>query len=774
MEIYRHRTFAFFMVFCFATHSGLLLYSAENSLGVVTGIEENYISVEFDSSVYLHPGTMVGIFGGDSIKRHPLTDEVVVKNLEQVAKAQVRGKGGHALEAKITWKNPEVEIKTGMDVIPLINEAAPNSPPILTGTIESIVTPLQSSAQITVPIQDPEGDDVFYIWELSGEDGKTGYLESRITRIPQNTWFAPGIESKVKLTVVATDIYGQMLQSSLDLLTSSLNNDWRTRTLKPFCKYGDNTSANSSMLTRDQRGHWWSVTADSIFSISPGWLHAEQFLVNTPGTPLKPMAIVPENNLIHLLDLNSPMVNVFEYNGILQRSYGINSGGTDIAISKEGVVFIADQSLGGIQVYEPDGPYRACLGRAGEGNDNFSGLKRITLDREGQVFALDRTTNVVHRFGRFQKRLPSWILNLTDGEGGVDLSWHPKGGLLLLLTSGRILRLDREGEVVTAFVESIAGLGIIQPEAAPESIYVDSSGDVFVTYPVDGIIVRYTADGNLYGFRGSPFWELSMFTTDCKGYIYGYHVNANTIFKLDSEGWIVQQIAVDNQKMLRPKTPSKLTVAPDGSMLVVLDSGNINLTQFYLLGSPEPIVFGQPGKNDGQFSMPIDVTMDEMGRSYVLDSKLNRISIFDRNGYFLFKFGQRGKSNDKLRRPASVTVTPDGKTIYIYDNYEIKKYAINHQAKTATHAGNMGDKGRRSGQFLKPAGIACDRQGLLYIADNGRKDLQVIDFRGDNAIVIYTNTFDDWEIEKVTEMMFNVDGKPYLIDSGTIIGLSWE
>ena len=767
------RVSAFIVIFVFAAFADIRLCAVETPLGVVIHAKGDDLTVKFDSSVHLEPRTMVAIFGATTIKKHPLTEEVVVEQLGQIAKGQIKGEGGHQFKVRITWKASGVDIKPGMDVVPLPHEAVPNSPPTQVGVINDVSAPLQTSVALSLPILDPDGDQVSYLWTIEGASGGIGYLEASVTRMPKNTWHAPGIKCDATLRVIATDDLGQKTEFSMRLSTVSLQNDWRSRTLKPFCRFGDNTSASSLCLTRDQQGQWWSVTDEAIFSISPGWFQADQHLASSPGTPLKPTAITSASHLIHLLDTNSPVINAYTHDGVLKRSYGINSAGTDIVISEQGVVFVADQSLGGVQVYEPNGAYRACLGRAGEGSEDFLGLTRITIDRGGQLYALDRSTSIIHRFDRLQRRLTSWTLSLGSGEEAVDSSWHPQGHLLLLLTSGKVIHLDDDGNIVKLFTGSAAELPYFRPVQPPGSVYVDRSGDIFVTYPKDGIITRYTSDGKFYGLRGSPFWELSMFTTDCRGYVYGYSTNAKAIFKLDPEGWIVQKIKASTNKVPSPKSPSKLAVTADGSILVVIDSGNVNLMQFDLTGSRDPIVFGQSGRRPGEFAAPIDAVMDEAGRCYVLDSKLKRVSVFDRSGYFLFNFGRKGKTKE-LKRPSLLGVTPHGNTAYVYDDYEVKKYTIDHDAKTATHVGNAGGKGRRSGQVVKPVGISCDRQELLYIIDNGRKDLQVVDYRGSNAIVIHSVPFEEWGFQKVTETMLNVDGRLYLIDSGTMAGFMWE
>ena len=768
-----YKMFIFIILFVFIANTNRSLYSAEKPLGIITEVNDAIATVEFDSSVYLHPGAMVAMYGGGSVKLYPLTDEVAVKDLEHIATGQIIGKGGNVLKVRRTWKKPEFEIKIGMNAVPLSDEAAPNSPPIQFGEINDVSAPIQSTIPLAFPIKDPDGDPVFYVWELIGEKGRVGFLEAQITRIPGNTWLTPAVENKAIVTVTATDSYGQSLTCSMNLSTSMWNDEWRNRELTPFRILGNDLSGNSIFLTRDPRGYWWSITHDSIFTISPGWFKSYQFSTKAGSSIREPKALATFNDLVHIVDNHSGAINVFDSRGRLKRTYGIQSNPTDIVIGDNGVVFVADQNLGGIQVYEPDGLFRCSLGRAGEGDAYFSGLARITLDKKGQLYGLDRNQSIIHRFGRFQERLPSWTLNLKAKEAANDLSWHPNNELFILLNNGRILRLDDQGKLAQTIKPALEHLfsDLVEP---PETIYVELSGEIYITYPKEGIIARYTSEGNLYGVRKSSLGGLSRFTVDGNGRLYGCYGNSSSIFAFDSEGWLIEQIGTGMKKKVNLKKISRLAVAPDGSSLVAVDSENINIARFDLMGATAPLVFGQPGKNEGQFGTITDVFMDDYGHVYVLDSKLSRISIFNRNGQYMFSFGQKGKSDNELRRPTLLAVRPGGQTAFVCDGYEIKKFAIDYPRRTATYSASMGGKGKGPGQLLKPTAIACDRQGLLYILDSERQDLQVIDFRGKNAIGIYSHPYKKWGFQNVSEMPLNVDGKPYLIDTGRFVGLTWK
>jgi DNA-binding beta-propeller fold protein YncE len=66
---------------------------------------------------------------------------------------------------------------------------------------------------------------------------------------------------------------------------------------------------------------------------------------------------------------------------------------------------------------------------------------------------------------------------------------------------------------------------------------------------------------------------------------------------------------------------------------------NIELQQSYSFSN----VWGSKGTGDGKFLRPHDLEFDNHNKYlYAVDRDGNRIQVFDKNGTFLFKFGQKG------------------------------------------------------------------------------------------------------------------------------------
>jgi DNA-binding beta-propeller fold protein YncE len=122
--------------------------------------------------------------------------------------------------------------------------------------------------------------------------------------------------------------------------------------------------------------------------------------------------------------------------------------------------------------------------------------------------------------------------------------------------------------------------------------------------------------------------------------------------------------------------------------------------------------FGTHGEGDGQFIWPSAIALDGAGNVYVADEWLNQISIFDKDGKFLSKWGQGGSGNGELNRPSGLAI--DKGTLFVSDtrNHRIQKFTLDGK-----YQGQFGSFGSGQGQLNMPWGIALDTEGMVYVAD---------------------------------------------------------
>ncbi|MBA3708803.1 MAG: hypothetical protein H0W83_08305, partial [Planctomycetes bacterium] len=428
---------------------------------------------------------------------------------------------------------------------------------------------------------------------------------------------------------------------------------------------------------------------------------------------------------------------------------------------------------GGIAVHEADGRFRCRVGRAGDGDEDFTGLSRIALGPAGELYALDAAKRRIHRFDRFQRRLPTWTITGDVALQPVDLAPHPRG-LLLLMASGHVQVYDAKG-LAREMMAPLAESQLASDTGKANSILVDGT-DFLVTYAGSKLVARHSAQGAVAGVRGAPLRAAKQWTADGSGRVHALDEDGY-VYSFDAEGWRYARSGGLAKHGGPFVDPIAIAASPDGQTVAVIDAKKKSIVRLRP-GNPKeaPLVFGQPGKNNGQFEDPIALSVDEAGRTYVLDQDLYRISVFDDKGSFLFAFGSNGKAAHELKEPKLVASSPDGTAAFVYDanRYEVKKFALDFTKNAASHVTNTGGKGDGPGQIRELVGLGCDRQGLLYLIDSSRDDVQAVDFRGNSAVTISTRKFSDVAFKKVSGAACSPDGQAWLTGPSGVLGLRWK
>jgi len=750
---------------------GAPLLAAEKPLGAVDSIDANHVVLGFDASVQLAPGTVVAIYGPGALEKHPLTKEVIIERPKLLAKALVLAFVDGKYRARIAWSEPQAKIEKGCDAVPLPGDAAPNTAPGPTAAISAVSAPLASTATIKVPISDPDGDAVTYSWRLDGAAGRVGRLDARTTSRPEITWSAPGLASEASLVVTARDRLGQETALTVPLSAKADDGDLRKRGASPFLYAG--SERHLSRLERAADGSWWAFdVADArLVRIDAGW-NADRGLKMGDSAPAAPIAVVPFRSEIYCLDASAACIHVYNGDGARTRQIGKLGRPTDLAVDAQGTLYVADQYAGGVVVFENDGRFRARLGQAAKGADGFVGLTRICVGPSGELSCLDAEQRLVHRFDRFHRRLDSYEIQGDTKVAPVDIAAHPRG-LLVLMANGVIQIVDAKGLAKEALPPA-SDAGLRLDLGVPDGLFVDGTDEVYVSYAASGLIARYSREGKPNGLRGQPAWlPCRQFAADGAGRVFGLDPDESELRAFDSEGFLVARVGGLGREL------TALAVSPDGSGVCVLDTDKSVVLR--LKGSAlgeKPVVVGQKGVNNGQYKEPTRLALDEDGRIYVLDAGLRRVVVFDAEGRYQFTFGRfdRGKGGDELRDPRLLAVSPAGDAAYVYDyaNYDVKKFALDHAKQSAVHVTNAGGKGDSPGQIRKLAGLGCDRRGLLYLLDIGREDLQVLDFRGSNAVSLHAWKFDgNLGVRRPEHLAVAPDGQFLIGPVGSAVGFRW-
>jgi len=130
---------------------------------------------------------------------------------------------------------------------------------------------------------------------------------------------------------------------------------------------------------------------------------------------------------------------------------------------------------------------------------------------------------------------------------------------------------------------------------------------------------------------------------------------------------------------------------------------------------------GTKGSGPLQFTEPVGLALDNLGRVYVADTANKRISVFDKDGHHVKQINAYGL--EEYYTEPFLSFDPEDKVIYMTDsrNHNIQMFDTN-----GSFLGFWGREGNGNGQFKQPLGIECSG-GRLYVTDAQNHNVQVFD-----------------------------------------------
>jgi hypothetical protein len=175
--------------------------------------------------------------------------------------------------------------------------------------------------------------------------------------------------------------------------------------------------------------------------------------------------------------------------------------------------------------------------------------------------------------------------------------------------------------------------------------------------------------------------------------------------------------------------PTSVAVNNNGNIYV----GTNNDLSVKILDSSHNII-GSLGVGAGEFKLPRNIAIDEAtGNVYVVDQLDYSIKVYTSSGVFISKI------NDYPDLPQDVTIMNN--EIYVID-HPLITLTINGEEGTVrgaevsvfdmagNHLRDFGTYGSEEGQFIRPAGITSDANGILYITDSFHGVVMCFDTNG--------------------------------------------
>ena len=440
-----------------------------------------------------------------------------------------------------------------------------------------------------------------------------------------------------------------------------------------------------------------------------------------------------------------------------------------LAFDSAGRLYVADAGNHRIQVFEMIGGkpvYSTTIGTtgvSGTADGTFNYPNHLAFDSSGRLYVMD-TFN--YRVQRCTSAGGVWSCVTFFGEPGVSGSdlhhlsgW--KNGIEIRndviyiadTLNHRVLKCNTAG-VCAVFVGVTGESGQDNTHLyAPSDVAVDSTGNVYVSEYDNHRVQKFNSNGtwlSRIGVTQVPYVPDTTryntpygITVAADGSIYFVESWGRRLVKLNASGvqqWAVGQAGVygsDNAHfngVWWAGVAGNVAVDAAGRVYVP-DTGNDRIQIFDAGTGAYITTWGSSGSGPSQFSCPWGVTISPVnGDFYVADRCNNRVQVFDSNRVYKMQLGTGayGSSNTQFADPLGVAVDKQG-NVYVADdgNNRVQKCVVSGATYTcATFAGVTGQSGDDFGHLSGPHSVAVDATGRVYIADAWNERVQVFDSNG--------------------------------------------
>lgn len=167
-----------------------------------------------------------------------------------------------------------------------------------------------------------------------------------------------------------------------------------------------------------------------------------------------------------------------------------------IDVDREERLFVSDERLQRISIFDNAGKFLGKWGTPGSGDGELQGPSGIAFDQEDNLYIVDSLNSRVQKFTKDGKFLGKWgTPGSRDGE--LHMPWgiclDRQGDVYIAdWKNHRVQKFSPEGAFLGTFSGSEAGVGALDH---PTGVAVDSEGDVYVTDWNNHRLQVYAPDG---------------------------------------------------------------------------------------------------------------------------------------------------------------------------------------------------------------------------------------------------------------------------------------
>jgi DNA-binding beta-propeller fold protein YncE len=175
-----------------------------------------------------------------------------------------------------------------------------------------------------------------------------------------------------------------------------------------------------------------------------------------------------------------------------------------MALDSQSNIYVSDEWLNRVSVFDKDGNFLNDWGTSGDGNGKFSGPSGIAIDAQDAVYVVDSRNHRVQKLTKDGKFLLSWG-KLGNGEGEFDSPWGitlDQDGNVYVADhkNHRVQKFSPDGHFLSQFGSYGTGRGELN---RPSAVTVDPDGDVYICDWANDRVQLFNSEGKfLTSFTG--------------------------------------------------------------------------------------------------------------------------------------------------------------------------------------------------------------------------------------------------------------------------------
>ncbi|MBP9853619.1 MAG: hypothetical protein KBD53_01990 [Candidatus Omnitrophica bacterium] len=457
----------------------------------------------------------------------------------------------------------------------------------------------------------------------------------------------------------------------------------------------------------------------------------------------------------------------------------------DVALAPNKDIYVLDQKIPQVFVFNPAGKIMFSFGRSGSGMGELSNPQSLAISRNGDVVIADTGNKRVQVFnarGNFMYEL---------GNSGSEPGQFSEPALVATDAYGYILVADTSNKSISKFSPKGVFFQSIPLEGSPTDMVFDIQQNLYMFYPEMGKIVKWPMEGKMesieFAWEGRNYVaDAARISVDMRGDIYLIDQLKNSVVKIDQKRKILLSFGSKGTGRGQFDQPLGM-VTDDQGNIYIADTKNRRVQMIEVLGSEKtalvpvegkaPVVdyaqsisaqkslsdieydekyglfalsevsglilhqrknslgiYGDPNEKVVKMQAPMAMQILNDGKMLVADTGNNRLQFLNANGSHDYLFGTKGMDNGQFDSLSGVAVNREGQ-IYVADTKNNRIQIFNSDGIYLKSFGQKGEmdgnnKLPRLGYFNNPKTLEFDSKGLLYVLDTKNKRIQVFDQEG--------------------------------------------